>query len=172
MKKIEFADVYISALTLNTFRGSFDKDALQVVKKNNYKIKEYDMELAIIGASHYISFKKEGEVIFSEVFACVDIAGATQYKDEELRMVKINVFDYSFSSYIFELDKDKYTVERFKKENTLVFEFGETEEFKESAITGLILKEMNGKVELETIHVYPNENKAIVTNSTFNLGKS
>jgi len=167
--ELPFSDVSIDALRLNLFRGSFNKEELLVVKNKEFKIKDYDVELAIIGASHFISFKKGKDLIFSEVFACVDIAGANQYIGDELKEVKTKVFDYEFKSYIFNIDKGKEIIQRFQDENILIFEFGMSKEMKESAITALIFKEKDGKIELETIHVYPNENRAIVTNSFFNL---
>ena len=170
MNKLKFTDISISGLNLNIFNGDFNKDALLIVDEISLMFKEYTVEVAIIGASHYISFIKNKKRIFSEVFACVEIPGSKRFKGNELRNISSEVFDYRFNSYIFKIDEDKSeTIKRFKEENTLVYEFGKSREMKESAITGIIFKEANGIIELETIHVYPQENKAIVTNSFFNL---
>ena len=114
-----------------------------------------------------LQFQKNQEVLFSEVFACVEIPGAVQIKGENLLEVKRDNFNYSFSSEVFNIAVGHCTrIEKFKLSSTLIYEFGNEEE---SAITGMIFNQLDDSIQLETIHVYPNEKKAIITNSSFDL---
>ena len=166
---MEYIDQSIAELRLNLIKGSFNKKALNVLVTKELQVNGYDIELAIIGASHYCSIAKDKEMIFSEVFACVEMNEdfSALYKGDELKKIKKDDFGYIFESKIYKIDEEQKIIDRFHEDNILIFDFkGENGE---SAITGVRAKVVENYISLQTVHVYPNEGEFILTSSIFDL---
>lgn len=169
---MEYIDQSIYELRLNLIKGSFNKKALNVLMTKEIEINGYDIEMAIIGASHYYSISKNGEVIFSEVFACVEMKEdfSALYKGDELKKIIKDDFQYEFRSIIRPISQENdCVIDLFKKRSILLFDFKGKDGKSNDAITGLYFEQEENIMRFRTIHVYPNEGQYIETLSIFDF---
>ena len=168
----------VDDLVLQYIEGNFDTSALNVIKTYNINFNSrYNIELAIIGASHYISIKnKKGERLLTEVFACLELKlentirifpNFNVHKDSCTLPDKI--LEYSvFSTYTEKINS--LDLNYFKKHNDLTYSFKSMNEL--DATTAIIFtKNSEDSFHIKTLHSYPNENKLVITGTNFNLKK-
>ncbi|HIP33750.1 MAG TPA: DUF2617 family protein [Bacteroidia bacterium] len=177
MINLEYVDQSPSELNLNIFYKKFNKTKLMVINKEIIKLDDFDIEIAIIGASHYIEVKKNNELLFAEVFACIALEDSNltlnpseiSYEDKLTFNDDYDGINYKFQYLELDMEKEisQFEIERFNHENILEYDFSKNH--LEPAVTSLILGINTKNIILESLHVYPNHNKAIITKSSINL---
>ncbi len=137
------------------------------LKEKRFNLNGYEVKVTILGESHKIEISKE-DFYLVEVVACIGNVA------EKLPIENSNVnLNYNFKSLIHELKADNINdldnlnnIEFNNIENiSLSFEMKET--FKFEAVTIVSINTLvNEKGFLfRTLHTYPNENKALLTES-------
>jgi hypothetical protein len=138
----------------------------QVIKKVNLDFKEQNLELAIIGGSHFLHLQGS----FCELFTCAPPPALDYFIYSKTQDVPFSV-NHQFDGflYTFHLFFQKYEQEAFKHfekeltaEEHLLFHAFE----KESAITSIqLLEKQSHRLRLVTWHTYP-ENQVVVRTLT------
>ncbi len=145
--------------------------SLTNLKEETFMFNNFNVKVTILGESHKIEiFKKD--FYFVEVVAC--IGNVAEKLPTENNNSKLN---YNFKSLIHDLKADK--IEYLENLNnvsynnlkniSLSFEMKETFKFEAVTIVSInTLVEENGLL-FRTLHTYPNENQALLTESIIKL---
>jgi len=171
-------------LRLNLVSSSLDTSNLNVIVSQSINYDDVNIEVGIIGASHYLSIKHKDSQ-FSEVFACLELESNTQKcivkKEAELSSSiyeKINEeLNYKFDSKILSWDSqsaEKYsqfskdTVSSSKDKNNIglshLFPHKKNASFQ--AKTEVFVHTREDKIFVNTLHAYPNEEKLVFTKTS------
>lgn len=166
-----YIDQNSAELKLSLTNNDFNKKDLQVISTKKITIGGFEIEFGILGASHFVTFKKE-DFLFSEIFACVEVEGIKPITNH--KNVEISLYDYSFLSSVeswFENGECFYNNSILKSKNfdSLYFLFPSEKEGFFQARTNIIVSECNGYIVVDTIHAYPNENNVVITKSTIKI---
>lgn len=172
---MQYIDQTSADLRLTLTNSFFDKTPLNVIIEKSININGFDLEYGILGASHFVSIKKDGFDL-TEIFACIDLKNAESMKlGNYLEITKqTNTIDYSFQGIVYDWETGiaKVLYDNFKKKvnkyDGLSFEFPSKEKPNYQALTSIVVHKRNKTLIVETIHAYPNENKIVITNSIIN----
>ena len=137
-------------------KSDFSDLHAKIIKKQSFDTALGRVELAIIGASHYLKLENS----FFEILSCLPEKTTEncmeQKKDfEVMNVVKdLEIVKYRFATYQKQFDEQKQfelaEKEIYNQKNTLIHAFSE-----KSAITALLLKHNENKMSLKTWHTYP-----------------
>ena len=185
-----YIDQSANELRLNLVYSKLDKSDLNVLISKSITFNDIDIEVGIIGASHFLTVKYNDKE-FSEVFACLELNNTTQKcivkKANELLLstkeVINNDLQYEFSLKIlnwYEFSEKKYkqftedTVLYSKGENSLglshVFPYKKDDKYVAKTEVFCIQKEK--RIIVETLHSYPNEEKLVFTKTVIENSRS
>lgn len=137
------------------------------LKEKTFILNGYEVKVTILGESHKIEISKDNFYLV-EVVACIGNV-AEKLPNEN----NVNHLNYNFKSYIHELESDNINELNNLNNNhyknfeniSLSFEMKETFKFEAVTIVSInTLVEENGFL-FRTLHTYPNENKALLTES-------
>jgi len=153
-------------------RGKISQLKSQIIKKKNIKTELGEVEIAIIGASHYFQFNN----CVYEILTCL----SENIEKEQLIFNKKNIVSLKESH---ELDKFFYQIRIHKEKFENKEDFSQKEQFilqkkhslihcfsNKSAITALDLHHNSEEINLKTIHTYPEYKKIIYSHSRI-IGK-
>ena len=180
MAILKYQDQSSKALMLQLVQGAVDKKLLTVLCTGSIKVPYGNINAGIIGASHYLEFVDfDGKVLFTEVFACVDIGSDNQVYSGDLRDASsirkhFDNLTYDFKSRAYGWDRGEVN---FLKLTELVdksinqFQFGlqfsfpceDQLEFPPVTLVHVKADPIKLDVEVRTIHAYPNEGVLVFT---------
>jgi hypothetical protein len=158
-------DIYSNPDNLNFYLavGDLNSKNFEIIKKENFISDFGEIELAIIGSSHYFSLKDN----FIEILTCSD----EKYSDNQLifseEKKKNFRFEHRFPAFIYKFSAE--TKQFSKHEDFLTFEKTLLEKRKgffhafcdNSAITSINYINSKNNFLLETYHTYPEYSKII-----------
>ena len=184
-KVLVYADQSASILRLNLVQGSVDKSNFNILCTRELKSGLEGLRLGIIGASHYFELvDSQGEVVLTEVFACVDLDNprrvviADNIQKNYSAQYVFPGFDYRIDlelknweegMWIFHALRDSIEIETPKSVG-LSFEFPGSEksanpDFLPLTLVKAIAADDFG-FKIETIHAYPNEDMLVYTSTS------
>lgn len=161
--------LYTNPKNLNFYlaRGKISQLKSQIIEKKNIKTKLGEVEIAIIGASHYFQFNN----CVYEILTC--LAENIEKKQTIFNIKNIVRLKESHELaqffYQIKIQKEKFeNTEDFlqkeqvilQKKHSLIHCFSD-----KSAITALDLQHNSEEINLKTIHTYPEYNKIIYSHS-------
>lgn len=175
-----YKDQKHSSLRLNLIKDNIDEVNLNILKKDKKEFGDIKVLASIIGESHFITFDING-IVFSEMLACIS------YKKDDKTIFLDNIFNINGSvkyklnaNYLYEFKYDIIDAssaillnQEFKEKSLQIsqdervymcYDFISKNSIK--AITNIFIYEINNGIKIKTIHTYPNEYKAIVSNSS------
>jgi len=182
---MKYIDQNIDDLKITFIKGEFDYNKLTVLKEKNLSCNNYLIKAAVIGASHAISFinKKTNKVVFTEIVAnYFDINNNYTFNSESFnRKIVFNTNDLFKNEYIFSskvidaqtiygLEKIKNFYKNNEKENSINIKFDFLPKKIEHTFLAQTIIHINYHKEtnllnINTLHVYPNNLKALETTS-------
>lgn len=141
------------------------------LKDKTFNLNDYKVKVTILGESHKIEISKE-DFYLVEVVACIgNVAKKLPTENENFNL------NYNFKSLIHDLKSDK--IQELDKLNEIEFEnvenislsFEMKESFKFEAVTIVSINTLVNEKGFffRTLHTYPNENKALLTESIIKL---
>ncbi|MFC1644967.1 DUF2617 family protein [Patescibacteria group bacterium] len=176
MTDIEYQDQSASDLQLNLVQGAVDKNQLNVLCTDKIIRDDFTFEAGIIGASHYLELSNpSGEVIFTEVFACLNLEA-----DRRMFWVKpgrkfhverkIGDLDYENKCRIIDAEqsngKFSQLVDMTKELDEIDLKYifpGESESFEFKPMTSVNAVFLANRIKVQTLHCYPNEGNIVFT---------
>ena len=179
-----YIDQSANDLRLNLVYSALDTSNLNVIVSQSIDYDDVNIEVGIIGASHYLSIKHKDSQ-FSEVFACLELNSTTQQcivkKENELSssiFERINEdLQYKFDSEILNWNKtNALKYEQFSKDThsnskdtkaiglSHIFPFKKDAKFE--AKTQVFVIKSEDKILINTLHAYPNEEKLVFTQTS------
>jgi hypothetical protein len=189
-----FKDQSIDDLRVTLIKGNFDTSNLENVVEKEIELQKINIQLIIIGASHAIIYKdKKGKLIFTEIIANYDPTPKTRqqpkvdYKSSNLKNfvddgIELGLQDTSglttkynilFQKLDLGMSSDRDMALNFATNNNnphnLAFisftfpENGINNEIKPR--TQIVASYQNQRLTINTIHIYPNTNEAIISQS-------
>ena len=179
MKPPAYKDEHISALKLNLVHKAFDETLLEKISSKSVTLllegKAILIDTSIIGASHSVTLKERGKTLFSEVLANVDLKSALENevlffetRDTQEYATEIEGISYTFSSEVFDfegdvLEKKLHLLQEQKSALFLEYDFEYHGVSKLSAKTVVSIRQMEQDIMIESAHVYPNEQQALLS---------
>ena len=181
MKPLVYEDQSANALHLNLVQGYVDKQLLTVLCTGKIEVPYGTINSGIIGASHFLEFvNPNGEVLFTEVFACTDLDVDNRIFYDRLHHVglveeKFGDITYSFSAqqYNWETGEEKFQQlltsvqsDTSKFHTGLQFAFPSQQEDELFPPLTLVFVEAdptNVSIKVTTLHAYPNEDSLVFT---------
>jgi len=179
-----YIDQSAKELRLNLVDGQLDKAPLSVLVTDNNVLGSIDIEVGIIGASHFVSFLVKKEY-FNEIFACIELpesgnrcfVGKVFNKAEPIKYFKKGVFSYEFTSEILDwntktqikyknFEKQVEEASNDKKRIGLSYIFPSAKNDKFYAKTEVMVYRTDDAIVVKSLHAYPNEDKCVFTKST------
>ncbi len=177
---VEYKDERSGDLRLHLFRGELDLEAFQVLERRRRRIGDFSVDAAIIGASHAVQVRFGDEVV-TEVLACrtkaVDLfadrlLGVWRIEDEVSRRAAPGL-SYEFASLVRPLAGMRNWLADLRETIGLAdaaggigltFEFPrKTERAPETLLRVWV---QGGGVKIRSIHVYPGEDVAVVSDTS------
>ncbi len=179
-----YIDQSANDLRLNLVYSALDTSSLNVIVLQEIDYDDVNIEVGIIGASHYLSIKHKDRQ-FSEVFACLELNSTTQQcivkKGNELAssiFERINEdLQYKFNSEILnwnkssaikyeQFSKDTYSNSKSTDAIGLSHIFPHKKDVNFEAKTQVYVIKSEGKILVNTLHAYPNEEKLVFTQTS------
>lgn len=181
MSQLVYEDQSADALHLNLIKGFVNKQLLTVLCTGNIEAPYGRIESGIIGASHYLEFTlPDGEVLFTEVFACTDLDVDNRIFYDHLHNVglvetKFGNITHHFSAkqYNWETGNEKFhelltsvQSDTSKFHTGLQFSFPSQQEDELFPPVTLVFVEadpISVNIKITTLHAYPNEDSLVFT---------
>lgn len=177
MADIAYKDQSVSGLRLNLIEGRVNVRQFTVLRSGFFSIGSLRAEAGIIGASHFFRLKDAEGWNLTEALACTEVDPADEHihftgplqnlKGGKLHIVFSNRISYLFTARVADLEAT--WMNQFKIENksgedgfTLGYEFPSGDRSIKPR-TLILLKREGKKIILRTGHSYPNEGKAVLT---------
>ena len=179
---MEYLDQSANNLILTLVKDKLDLSQFNVLKEAAFSCKECKIVLRIIGGSHLITYRM-GDLTIHEIFACnrvkketpILLSGPLEAVCGNHSLMLSNTYKYEFGVIKRKLDEEEINIREIEnvikeeKENTkgLIFEFPENE----SGVpkTMILLKHEDCKLNISTVHSYPNENNVVYSYTTLHL---
>jgi len=161
--------LYTNPKNLNFYlaKGKISQLKSQIIEKKSIKTELGEVEIAIIGASHYFQFNN----CVYEILTCL----AENIEKEQIIFNKKNIVSlkesYELANFFYQIiiQKEKFENEEvflqkeqniLQKKHSLVHCFSD-----KSAITALNLQHNSEEINLKTIHSYPDFNTIVYSHS-------
>lgn len=177
-----FVDQSIDDLHYCLFTGQADRRVLKVIAQMSVSTESFDLTAAIIGESHYLTFSCGAEIM-TELLACIDFSPDTLISAKGNAIMRhpfTYEFDdhhYTFQANIFDLNETHAapltSFELFYqtcalKDRTLehCFEMPRASIFEAKTAIAVNVP-MPHTLDIQTLHLYPNESRGIVTCTRF-----
>jgi len=189
---MKYVEQSLKDLKMNIIMGEFDISNLSIMEEKTILFDNLKIRAAVIGASHAITFTDvtSGEVVFTEIIANVNIEKdfpETKTKINFSNIIKTNMKNFSFkkfkkNNFTYDYDinfkkmnmynnEDIYTNFDLLKNNQILLDFSflkkdPSQKLDSKTIVIVKIKKNNfgdTVIFIETIHVYPNESKALKT---------
>ena len=165
----------ITHKNLGLYYSSEDVDVskLIVVKTADILHDRFGIEVGILAASHYVKFTR-ANLKHTEVFSCVPFKdGGEYFTIDELKNTTVKKEQalfyhvYSFESEVVDLEVNEYRYVGFlsSKELVLKHEFNSIIQSKFRPYTAIKCITADNRIDIETMHVYPEENIVVFTKS-------
>jgi len=170
-----FKDQSSKDLRFHLLYESLNKTNLTILEKKSIDLGEgVAVEAAIIGESHYISFKHNGETLFTELLACIDMS--TQHTDFDVytNVSSLNVKrqPLGYSINIRTLKADQKIIDTFGSSSRDLIHLNylfDNKDFDVEAKTEIKIMMNVDMLEIYTLHSYPNEDKIVLTESKLDI---
>jgi hypothetical protein len=180
---LEYKDERSDDLRLHLFRGEVDLEAFQVIKRRCDKIGDFEVDAAIIGASHAVQVRF-GDEVFTEVLACsakaVDLYsdrldGVWRVEDE-VRRQRAPGLEYSFLCEVQPLGavercladlREMIALRDGRGAIGLTFQFPRKTELTPETL--LLVRARQGGLHIRSMHIYPHEEVAVVSDTSVTL---
>ncbi|MCI5051498.1 MAG: DUF2617 family protein [Candidatus Pacebacteria bacterium] len=182
-EQLVFLDQTVHALRHHFVKGYLDTKSLSVVVSQKRNHCGFDIEAAIIGASHYISIETPAGLI-SEVVACIDIDDSTHSRCVTQPLHKLGHGSISpeksglvyttCTPIVQEIEKSQEYIAwhtsmaqlNTKEVMGLLYEFPQGE-LNYPPRTAVVLEFTGDTCKVSTMHEYPNEGMVAFTKSKF-----
>jgi hypothetical protein len=188
MTELVYLDQSADALQLNLVQGAVDKDSLTVLCTGWLGAYDERIEAGILGASHYLEVSVDGQVVLTEVFACV--AGVQSeapllfrgdLQDASSIRKHVPTMQYDFRARKLNWKRAEREFDRLvnnarnahqRHRLGLVYAFPEQEgisyPFPPLTAVYCCLDQKTLAVNVQTIHAYPNEDALVFTETILN----
>lgn len=173
-----FVDQSVNDLHYCLFAAKADRQALKVIKQLHISTDFFDLEAAIIGESHYLTFSN-GTEIMTELMACIDFSPDTLISAKGSAIMQhpftLNFDDhcYAFHAKIFDLNEiPAAALEAFElfyhncslNDRTIEHRFEMPSSSGYEAKTAIAVDiPAPTTLDIQTLHLYPNESRGIAT---------
>lgn len=173
---VEYKDEHSQDLRLHLFQDPLSLEAFPVLKRANRQLGEFEVDAAIIGASHAVQIRRGSQTI-TEVLAC-HVEAVDLYADqllgvwdaEEIRTEAGDGLDYRFRVDIAPLNGARARISRFREsaltaeqEGAIGLTFRFPQKTAETPETLLRVSADETDLRIESIHVYPGEHAAVIS---------
>jgi hypothetical protein len=181
MKPVEYVDQSASGLALNLIDGRVDTGAFTIFRAATVNRRDVTIRAAIIGASHVLSFATPGAVL-TEMFACTDaLGGANRILFGPLGDLLETATELTFADgrrYRFNASlaapgaaaRLRARASRGRRSVRLSFKFPRRPDRRATPETIVLVTSSPRHVVAETAHLYPHEQKAVITTSELTWG--
>ncbi len=179
---MEYIDQSANNLILTLIEGKLDFSQFNILKEMSFSCKECKIVLRIIGGSHLITYRM-GDLTLHEIFACnrvkketpILLSGPLDKVYGSHSLMLSNTYQYDFSVKKGDLDTEAENIKKIEsiiqaeEENTrgLVFDFPGNETG--TPKTMVLLKHEGCKINISTVHSYPNENTVVYSYTTLHI---
>lgn len=179
---VEYKDEHSRDLRLHLFSGAMPLEAFPVLKRAHRRLGEFEVSAAIIGASHAVQVRRGSETI-TEVLAC-HVEAVDLFSDQligvwhadEIRTEAAPGLEYRFRVDVAALDGVRRRIVRFRESTTAAeqngaigLDFQFPQKTLETPETLLLVSTDAVGLRIESIHVYPGEHVAVISETRFGL---